>query len=431
MKKKLIFPLCAGLILGISVILISLAAGGDSTPGPYEAYYRNIIVYPHDTQPGYHVEVQGVAHDQDHWYITQQDALWKIPVEFDLDDLPDSDLIRVKGIVDVSAICSLGYDHFGDLDYYNFNGSGYLVIPIEDTDDTCGEQAAPYAFAIFKTNYNLDFVGFDTIDTNDGSWIAVDKAGKIVTSPSWTNTTSLVTYDYNWAGAAQSPPVVDFTLTMTNTLEDWDKQPLNIHRSQGAAFSESGELLYVAADGDNDLSIPCAIHVFDTTGTNWRRIAVSSQQEGAPFYYSCDTSWNIAEESEGVDYWDLDNGRAPNIRGQLHVLQLDNETFDSDDTIFFEHFTNVIHVDRAYGGGDGDGTVMRPYTTTHQAQQLAWHGSKIKIQGGAYPEAVTFSKYIQVSVKDGAAVLGPERSLWISKDGAINLSAMGQVKVFP
>jgi hypothetical protein len=44
----------------------------------------------------------------------------------------------------------------------------------------------------------------------------------------------------------------------------------------------------------------------------------------------------LNEEPEGLTLWDLDDGRAPNIHGQLHVLLLDND--DSADEVYIKHY---------------------------------------------------------------------------------------------
>jgi len=42
------------------------------------------------------------------------------------------------------------------------------------------------------------------------------------------------------------------------------------------------------------------------------------------------------EEIEGLTVWNLDDGRAPGIRGQVHVLMSDLEDASNDD-LYFKH----------------------------------------------------------------------------------------------
>ena len=43
------------------------------------------------------------------------------------------------------------------------------------------------------------------------------------------------------------------------------------------------------------------------------------------------------EELEGIDIWDLSDGRAPNIRGQIHVMMGNDYTL-GDDLLYFKHY---------------------------------------------------------------------------------------------
>ena len=49
-----------------------------------------------------------------------------------------------------------------------------------------------------------------------------------------------------------------------------------------------------------------------------------------------DPSASANEEIEGLTIWDLDDGRAPSIEGQVHVILLDNDTLFNDD-FYFKH----------------------------------------------------------------------------------------------
>lgn len=88
--------------------------------------------HPHDSSPGWSDNVQGVAHDDHRWFITQEDRLRAFPLEHDLardirEDHPGAGVSRV-GIP--SSLREMGYDHFGDLDYFE----GHLYVPIEHSE---------------------------------------------------------------------------------------------------------------------------------------------------------------------------------------------------------------------------------------------------------------------------------------------------------
>jgi hypothetical protein len=67
---------------------------------------------------------------------------------------------------------------------------------------------------------------------------------------------------------------------------------------------------------------------------------------------------------------------------------------------------SVIHVDAAYTGGNSDGSAARPYRTVNQANQVARPLDLILIQGGSYPEAVTFTTRMTVQSENGSATIG-------------------------
>jgi hypothetical protein len=126
------------------------------------------------------------------------------------------------------------------------------------------------------------------------------------------------------------------------------------------------------------------------------------------FHPTCSFPIYNCEEPEGITIWDLDDGRAPGIRGQLHVLLLRNEHF-SDDDVYLKHYTGTIYVDRTYNGV-GNGTPSKPFKTVSEANNLAWDGAQIKIQSrpqtGSYPETLTFSKRVKVLAQGGTATVG-------------------------
>ena len=199
---------------------------------------------------------------------------------------------------------------------------------------------------------------------------------------------------------------------------------LTIQHSQGASFSESGHLLFILTGGTKSSEAECAIHVFETEG--WRRIAISSQTD--PFFnYECHPG-QLSDESEGVTVWDLDNERAPGIRGQLHIAQV-NVDWINDDNLHFHHYTGSIFADAAYGGEEADGTIWRPFRAVSQASGYAWDGSKIQIQAGRYEEAVTFDAYTQIHARGGPAVVGPGGNLELSPAAGISLSPSGVLQI--
>ena len=412
MKTRLVYWQVCFIVLCIEWLPL---AGEAQT---YENYFRYIGNYPHNAEPEFANRANGVTHDDSNWFFTQQEVLWKIPVEFDLNNLPESNRILKKEIGDIPQLANgPGYNHFGDLSYHN----GYLFIPLETAD--LGDWWSMPGIGVFKAS-DLEYVGFCYLETKDGSWCAVNNKGDLYTSPKWENIDSLSQYRIRWDLLAQNPPQVKIEFVKSFPIYDISGNKLTIQHSQGADFSESGKLLFVLTGGPSSSEADCAIHVFDTS--TWRRIAVSSQTD--PFFnYECHPG-QLGDESEGVTVWDLDDGRAPNIWGQLHVIQIDVD-IDSDD-LYFQHYSGVTYVDAAYAGGNGDGRITSPYTTVSAAANFAWNGSKVKIEPGSYHNPVFFGRNIQVLSWHGTAVFGNMGRVSLSSPAAINLMAGGAIRIY-
>lgn len=65
----------------------------------------------------------------------------------------------------------------------------------------------------------------------------------------------------------------------------------------------------------------------------------------------------------------------------------------------------TIHVDGSYSGVE-EGTPTKPFDTVGEANAFAWDGARILIQGGSYPEALTFTKNVTVLGANGSVTIG-------------------------
>ena len=110
--------------------------------------YKYIRNYPSDREMGWSDELQGVSHDSNNWFFTQNGNIWKFPLNHDLDETCKSEN-RSKGIY------KNAYGHrLGDCDCYN----NYLFVPV--TGD-----GTPY-IAVFDAS-DLSFVAKDHIKRFD------------------------------------------------------------------------------------------------------------------------------------------------------------------------------------------------------------------------------------------------------------------------
>jgi hypothetical protein len=90
-------------------------------------------------------------------------------------------------------------------------------------------------------------------------------------------------------------------------------------------FSKTSGLLYLVSDS----GAAGGIFIFDpTTGKRLQRIKVAYD----PTFFG-----ETKEELEGITIWDLDRAQAPNIKGQVHLMMIDNVGRGADD-LYFKHF---------------------------------------------------------------------------------------------
>lgn len=349
----------------------------------------------------------GVTHDDSNWFLTQETRLWKIPVswrldnDFSVDDLPAG--VFTVGIPQELRDCK--YTHFGDLEQLD----GFLLIPVEQTETPPSGRGCPSsnALAVFRAA-DLSYVGSALLPAIPGEtparfpvrfpWIAFNPVdGLLYTSENTiandrplyrlainraallqacgaSNATcdSFSTLDY---GASLNDLAPFFTFKDTWPIYESDGSPLvqKLGRYiQGGDFSEKG-FLYISngktgapsiEDPDSFSDYRNGIHVVDPAG----RIVADSYNPAqdcafglvcrtrdplGSFRFEFDPEFPELEEPEGLDWWDLDDGRAPGVRGQLHVMLLANQV--GTDDIFFKHYRVVESGCSTDCDRDGDG----------------------------------------------------------------------------
>ena len=361
----------------------------------YQAYclYLANNDYP-DGNPDYDQDVQGIGHDTSYWYITQTEYLWRIPVELPLASANSGDPGVFRFHMDhFSDLTDLGYAHFGDPVGYRHEETDYLLVPIEN--DAIGLTGAVAVFRCPELEF-LDLVELP-LQSVDAGWCAVDEVGHLYSS--FQHASTIFQYDFDWE---QLHTTSDASVTFLSEIPLLDEQGhnvLDLETMQGGEFGPDGKLLYLLSgfhDDNNQEMISEGIHVMDTT--TWRRIAHSTNGYGY-FNYDYSTVWD--GEPEGLTVWDLDDGRAPNVRGQLHVFMLDNEAFD-DVTLY--HYTNVWRVDRNAPCSTGEPTC--PFRTIGAAQAAILDRCEMRIQANVYPEALVLTKPVRLTAQGGTVRIG-------------------------
>lgn len=409
----------------------ALAGGGGAS---YESYFLHLGDYPSYDTISWSEDVQGITHDDNHWFITQASEilpeyryLWKIPVGNDLEDdaEPGVNGVQRKHINDYSELVNNGLWHFGDVDYYR----GYVISAVE------AHAPHPHAMVLFRGD-NLQYVGRAAL-SREGSggapghqslaWVAVDPDGYLYTSGDDVST-SIYRYRLNWADLPSQPPTLTYSDTIP-LLDGGGTTALQFSYIQGGAFSEDGRLLYLVSGFYDDQYANEGISVFDTR--TWRRVARSTNGSGH-FNYEHTPGYPHYEEPEGVTVWNLDDSSAPYIWGQLHVLMLDNDRYEDvpldPDDVSIKHYSHTIFVDGGYAGEE-HGRYWDPFNTVGEAHNYAWNGARIAIKSGSYPESLTFSKRIRLFAYAGTATIGNEGRISLAPSAAVDLSGSGMLRL--
>ena len=356
----------------------------------YEAYYNYIGNYPRNANTGWNGDPQGLTHDQDDWFIIERKRIWRIPVTQDLKNVGCGGRVVCRSLDDFPALLSERYDHMGDPEYYHFGGKGYVLVPMEGTED---DRLFARGVAAFDAT-TLEYIAHAPLPGQiHCSWLAVDPQGNVYSSE-YKDVTAINKFGLDWAALSntENPRLILSSPTLI-PLFDGDQSQVVIQNVQGGVVSPSGELLYVVADG---------IHVFDLgSGT---RIQLSTNGSGYFNYEFHPEYLGKYEEPEGLTIWDLDDGRAPGIRGQLHAILRDNDHIGANE-VYLKHYTNTICVDRNYQGVEA-GTEAQPFNTVNEANNWAWDGARVRIKGAPYPERPTFAKRVEVVAHEGSVIIG-------------------------
>lgn len=298
---------------GVSGALVHFAERfRDATPG-----FTAIPDHPFDRSYEAANDMQGVTHDATSWYFTNakvalgnpQSHIWKYPVTTDVNNEPSPYY---------SNPWQGTYNHFGDI--VQVNGAIYVAL------ESSGGSASRAAIGAF--NSQLQYYGYGVLPQSPSTapagsdqggscpWVAYNpRDGLFYTSsfnPSYLNKYSI--------GIYSTAPRVRVTYQGTVKLYDAAGAALTLQRIQGGKFSASGKL-YLAQDVQGGGIVVVDVY----NGRLQTRIPVQFDPAGED------------EELEGLDIWDLEDGRAPGIRGHIHVILVQNDIL-SNDNFYFKHF---------------------------------------------------------------------------------------------
>jgi len=375
---------------GIGIVAMPFLSAGADDAERFDGYYNYINDYPVEAQTYYAEDIQGIAHDDDHWFITMSGSdgnkLYKIHVSEPLSyPTPTAETTPL-----LSGLWQLGFTKFKAMDSYKnpYDGAWYLVVAVE------GHGIG--GVAIYDNNLTLKGAAAFS-DQKSAGWCAVDNDGFVFSGISKKD--FVKKYSLDWAAVAATGAVsVQFVNNVD--LKKSDGSSLTLDNMQGADFTPEGDKLFMVTGFVGVPEGPDGIHVFDATDTSneLRRIRKSGQS--GLFEYEFDTEEALHDqEPEGLIFWDLTDGRAPSVQGELHVLLLDNDLYNDD--IYIKHYTKGIYVNSLMPDLPSSGDPNLPDSTITEAVGHAYNDMELRITGGNYPESVTISKRLLLKANPG------------------------------
>ncbi|MDX2131565.1 MAG: hypothetical protein SFY69_05910 [Planctomycetota bacterium] len=399
----------------VPVLACVAAISGHARAQTPDAYYMHVGNYP-VAETSWSNDAQGVDHDDNNWYITTTHDLWRVPVGLDLRTVTASSPGVIRREVATRYPPLAAYDHLGDPDVFRYQGTDYLVVPMEDEDATCNGGVGGAALAFFRiTPTDFFYVTHRQVPIlcNDAGWVAINSQGGIVMSqqhvgappgsPAVTQR-GLHFFTLDWNQLHNADSASSLTFTHMQQLTDESGNRLEMVTMQGGEYAPGDNLLYLVSgfyDDSGGREEREGIHVIDTS--TWQRVEHSTRGFGHfDFYY--DPGFPTYEEPEGLTIWDLDDGRSPGVRGQLHVFVSDNDADAGD--IDFKHYSYIIRADRNSGVSCQTGSPSCPFHTVQAAVALAWNGAEVRARAGAYSGPLTISKRIRVSAEGGVVRIG-------------------------
>jgi hypothetical protein len=267
-------------LLSLSLLTGCFSTGGDGSDSdlPIWTSARYLGDLPSAAETYWSAEVQGIAHDDDDWFIADRWSVYRFRAGEDL----TSD--RFEAGVFVPSPC----DHIGDIDH----AQGKVYLPLEG----CGLEAPLRICALDAETLAVDRCGVVPMSAQPLlSWLAVDVARGVI-----------------WSSDFDADHLNAYALDFEDgeMLELVEVVPLDrrVLRVQGGQISASGRL-YLASD-DRMKSGDAGIHVLDLTGDTASHVS---------FIPAGVELGKGSLEMQGVTLWDRGD------EGQIHWLLLNND----------------------------------------------------------------------------------------------------------
>ncbi|MCX2681865.1 hypothetical protein OOZ15_18060 [Galbibacter sp. EGI 63066] len=302
--------------------------------------------YPKNRETNWSDSLQGVTHDEEHWYFTQKTKIIKFHVSTRLSHNTDAS-VEVAHMP--KSLERYGGDHFGDPDFIRFNRKGYLFIPVENEEGVNRIGNAP-RIAVFSTDGGLKFIGFYPLPqqnkrqkTARAGWCAIHPQTRILYSSHNRIDSRYPVYmykvDYRRIGQERNRDIL--TTAGRFELKDSRGNPYIVSRYlQGGTFSPDGRLILLNGRASNDTPArEGGIHIFDKNGRIVER-SILGRSRRIKFRYQYEPGFPNYQEPEGITYWNLARRQSlpsKKLKGQLHAILLNKQA--GKDNYWFKHYS--------------------------------------------------------------------------------------------
>lgn len=273
---------------------------------------KYVSQYPDQSSVPWAKDNQGVTHDEEYWYISQRYYIWKIHKYLYLHRVNNTTHPQVTKIGIPKYLRKRKYNHFGDITYYG----GLIYVPLEGKRPNRGNH--PNILLTFDAK-TMQLVGEYKLPNAQKlfSWVAVNPKDKLVYTSEFSpiNKGGILVYK-RVSGRLE-------LVKKIMPLDSRGRKPRYIKRIQGGVFDEETNLLLLSCDHKNGGVVALDM---DTYRVKFRKKI--KYVPGFPKY----------EELEGITVWK--NSGAPRVKGEVHVMMLDNDLNNADD-IYMKHFTYI------------------------------------------------------------------------------------------
>ncbi len=244
------------------------------------------------------IELQGLCHDENNFYVTQRYFIWKIPRSLRIENIKSQKSNQVVKIGIPESLQKLGANHMGDCDVYDQK----VFIPLEGT--------TPVRMLILSTA-DLSLIAAPEIKTGQiqAPWVTLDPRDGTIFTGNFDIDKNSPIYKLKF-----NPVTKELEIADSIFISKKDHSPLKISRIQGADISISKNLMIFASDTKKSGLIAIDLNSFEFVLKN--RI---NYFPGFPVY----------EELEGIDVLE-DDEEFSQYRGNIFVPILNNNLIFND-----------------------------------------------------------------------------------------------------